>query len=69
MKKFLASLMLVAFVTVTSAAYAGTAFQGGDKDKKEDKDKDKKGKKGKKGHKGGKKGKKGSTDTTTPPPK
>ena len=69
MKKFLASLMLVAFVTVTSDAYAGTAFQGGDKDKKEDKDKDKKGKKGKKGHKGGKKGKKGSDGTTTPPPK
>jgi Ni/Co efflux regulator RcnB len=71
MKKLLASLMLVAFVTVTSAAYAGTAFQGGDKDKKEDKDKDKdkKGKKGKKGHKGGKKGKKGSDGTTTPPPK
>ncbi len=68
MKKFLAGLMLVAFVTVTGAAYAGTAVQtGGDKKEDKDKDKDKKG--GKKGHKGGKKGKKSSGGTTTPAPK
>ncbi len=75
MKKLLASLLLVAFVTVTGAAYAGTAFQatGGSTDKKEPTKTEastsgKKATKTKKGHKGGKKGKKGSSSTTTTPP-